>query len=456
MLHELALSLFKTKPYLIFALLLWIFHGKAYLKKKIAEHTNLDATSLPYNLDLLLWIKAQKEIGREIVLCTASDIAIARAIASHLKIFHEVLASDGLINLSGSNKANCLIEKYGHQGFDYIGNSQTDMPVWAASKNGVVVNGSRKLSNLAAAETNVVHIIPAQKVDLKSWVKVFRLHQWVKNLLLFVPLIAAHQTVNLETIINLAIAFLSFGLCASSVYIANDLFDLESDRKHFRKRFRPFASGQAPIWLGLILSPILALLSFSLAHHVNADFLGWILIYFTLTCAYSWVIKRLVLVDCLTLAILYTLRIIAGGSATDIPLSFWLLAFSIFTFLSLAFLKRYAELKAHSPIVSEQLHGRGYFLNDITLVQQLGITSGYSGVLVLALYLNSENVMTLFQTPQILWASIPLMLLWISWMWLKAQRDLMNDDPIVFALKDRVSLLIGALFLSIFVLARVW
>jgi 4-hydroxybenzoate polyprenyltransferase len=208
--------------------------------------------------------------------------------------------------------------------------------------------------------------------------------------------------------------------------------------------------------MGAILAPVLILSSLVMAQYVGGNFLPWLLVYFVLTCAYSWGLKRLVLVDCLTLAILYTLRIVAGAAAVNVPLSFWLLAFSIFLFLSLAFIKRYAELQAQPNSGSNKVHGRGYYLDDASFVQQLGITSGYTATSVLALYLNSENVIIFYRTPEIIWGAVPLMLLWISWMWLKAHRGLMHDDPIVFAIKDKVSILIGALFMVILILARVW
>jgi 4-hydroxybenzoate polyprenyltransferase len=290
-----------------------------------------------------------------------------------------------------------------------------------------------------------------------TWVNVFRLHLWIKNVLIFFRIFSADQAIAGGGLwINLGLAFLSFSLCASSVYIANDLLDLESDRAHQRKRFRAFASGQIPIWMGAVFVPILLFFSFAMANYVGGDFLSWLLVYFSLTSAYSWSLKRLVLVDCLTLAILYTLRIVAGASAVNLPLSFWLLAFSIFLFMSLAFVKRYAELEAHPEGDAKKVHGRGYHISDAPLIQQLGVASGYAATLVLALYLNSENVTKLYRSPEIIWGALPLMLLWISWMWLKAHRGLMHDDPIVFAIKDKVSVLIGVLFITILIMARTW
>ncbi len=457
MLHESAIQLLRDKPHLVLAIPFWLSRGKALLKQKLASHVDVDTTSLPFNQQLIDWLKSQKDLGRRLVLCTATDMSIAKMIANHLKLFDDVIASGGGVkNLAGKNKAHALVEKYGENGFDYVGNSSVDLLVWEKSKQGVVVNGSNRLVQQASLVTEIEHVISKAKNSLKTWVKVFRLHQWIKNILIFVPIFAAHQVITSELWINLGLAFLSFSLCASSVYIANDLLDLESDRAHPRKRFRPFASGQIPIWIGAVLAPVLIFSSLAMAQHVGGSFLPWLLVYFGLTCAYSWGLKRLVLVDCLTLAILYTLRIVAGAAAVSVPLSFWLLAFSIFLFLSLAFIKRYAELQVQPNSGSNKVHGRGYYLDDSPLVQQLGIASGYAATLVLALYLNSENVIKLYRTPEIIWGAVPLMLLWISWMWLKAHRGLMHDDPIVFAIKDKVSVLIGILFMAILILARVW
>ena len=286
-----------------------------------------------------------------------------------------------------------------------------------------------------------------------TWVKVLRLHQWVKNVLLFIPLLAAHQFANTQSLSLLALAFLSFSLCASSVYIANDLLDLESDRRHPHKKLRPFAAGSVAVWKGVVLAPVLAITSIGIATTVGMAFLAWLLVYLALTCAYSLWLKRLVLIDCLTLAGLYTLRIMAGAVAGAVALSFWLLTFSIFIFLSLAFVKRYAELKLRESDSKARAHGRSYYTTDLPLVQMLGITAGNASVLVLALYLHSENVRQHYASPEFLWAIVPLMLFWVSWMWIKAHRGQMHDDPIVFASRDISSLIVGALLVFVFVAA---
>jgi 4-hydroxybenzoate polyprenyltransferase len=439
----------------LFFLPIWLLKGKASFKKKISFHVEIDIPSLPFNWELINWLKFQKKLGRKLILCTAADLSIAKAIADYLNLFDDVMASDGQNNLAGKNKAHALVIRFGEKQFDYAGNSSVDLSVWTKSKQGIVINGSRELLRRANLLTEVEYTIPRHQNNTKTWARTFRIHQWIKNLLIFIPIFAAHQTISWQIFSNLFMAFLSFGFCASAVYMLNDLSDLESDRKHPRKRFRSFASGVIPIWIGILLSFLFIIFSMLLASQVEGSFLQWLLVYFGLTCAYSWTLKRVVLVDCLTLSILYTLRIVAGAAAVSVPLSFWLLAFSIFLFLSLAFIKRYAELQIYLKSEIEKAFGRGYYVSDSSLVRQLGVTSGYCAVMVLALYLNSENVVKLYRAPEVIWGAIPLMILWVSWMWLKADRGLMHDDPIVFAIKDRTSILIGILFIGIFILASV-
>lgn len=453
LLHESLLSLIKNKPHFVFVLPWWLLKGKAAFKQRVATQINLDMSTLPFNVELIDWLKTQKSLGRKLILSTASDAALAHELAKHLDLFDEVLASDGKTNLSGEHKAAALCHAFGEKQFDYVGNATVDLKVWTKAQNAIVVSNSQLLQDQAASCTNLERAMAQPKPSIKNIAKALRIHQWIKNILLFVPLLAAHDTQNLDAWPSLFLAFIAFSACASAVYVINDLLDLESDRKHSRKRHRPFAAGQLPISLGVILAPSLLALSLIIAAYVGPLFFICLLIYCAITCIYSWRIKQWVLVDCLTLAILYTLRIVAGAAAVLVPLSFWLLAFSIFLFLSLAFIKRYAELEIQTLAGIHKVHGRGYYTSDAPLVQQLGVASGYASALVLALYLNSENVVRLYRTPEIIWAAIPLILLWLSWMWLKAHRGLMHDDPIVFAIKDKVSLMIGALFVITFILA---
>ena len=455
MLHESTLGVLRDNPLFLLCIPYWLSQGKAALKRHLSSRIDFDPRFLPYNLELLDWLKQQQSQGRTLILCTASDHQIALAISEHLGIFDEVMASDGKINLAGKHKAEALEHRFGVAGYDYAGNSQTDLAVWQHARQAVVVNASEKVTKQAHKICTVEHVFLPLPKRLLTGSRVLRVHQWMKNGLLFVPLLAAHQITNTEAWLELTLAFFSFSLCASAVYIVNDLLDLENDRKHPRKRKRPFASGLVPVSMGVILVPLLLIVSFMLAQYVSGYFVPWLLFYFVLTCAYSWRLKNLMLVDCLTLALLYTLRIIAGAAAMSMGLSFWLLAFSVFLFLSLAFVKRYAELEVHILQGKQKVHGRGYYTLDASLLQTMGITSGYAAVIVLAFYLNSEAVMQLYKTPEIMWGTVPVMLFWISWMWMKAHRGEMHDDPLVFAVKDKASLLGGLAFSAILALGAV-
>jgi 4-hydroxybenzoate polyprenyltransferase len=294
-------------------------------------------------------------------------------------------------------------------------------------------------------------VFPRARAGLRTWARALRLHHWVKNALLFVPLLAAHHWSDGAGWLNALLGFIAFGLCASSVYLANDLLDLESDRHHPRKRRRPLAAGALPIPAAVLATPLLLAASYLIAWQVSTAFVAWLTIYFGLTCCYSLGLKRLILVDCLTLAVLYTLRIVAGTVAVQVPMSFWALTFSGALFLSLALVKRYAELLVQQAAGRDKAHGRGYVISDLPVLRSLGVAAGYMAVVVLALYLNSPAVRQLYRTPELLALAVPIVVYWVSWLWLCATRGQMHDDPLVFAFKDRASLVAGALFALVMV-----
>jgi 4-hydroxybenzoate polyprenyltransferase/phosphoserine phosphatase len=452
MLHESAIRVLRDRPLKLLGIPWMLLRGKAALKEYLAKQSTFDPSSLPYNHKLIEWLKIQKDGGRKIILCTASHISIAEPIAKFLGLFDEVIASEKSSNLAGNQKARILVERFGKSGFDYAGNSKADIAVWENASKSITVNTSKNITNHVSKTYDTITHFPKKPFLIKDIFSMLRTHQWLKNILLFAPLIASHQFNSEQNWLLLALAFIAFSLCASSVYIANDLLDLESDRKHLRKSKRPFASGAISIWVGILIAPILLITSFIFAKAVNTNFLGWLTAYFVITCAYSWGLKRLVLIDCITLAILYTLRIIAGASAIQNSLSFWLLAFAIFLFLSLAFVKRYVELDGKEIVSTEinesaeKIHGRGYYASDASIIQNLGIASGYAAVIVFALYLNSDAVIKLYPSPELVWGEVPILLFWISWVWLKAHRGDMHEDPVIFAIKDRVSQLTGLAF----------
>jgi 4-hydroxybenzoate polyprenyltransferase len=275
--------------------------------------------------------------------------------------------------------------------------------------------------------------------------RALRLHQWAKNVLMFVPLVLAHQALDPDKIGALLIGFLAFSLCASSVYLLNDLLDLGVDRLHPRKRTRPFASGNLPLAHGVAVFPLLLAISFALAWYAGGAFALALGVYYVTTLAYSFALKRFALIDVFALASLYTLRIIAGAVVAQVVLSPWLLGFSIFLFLSLGVVKRVAELGVAQARRVTILHGRGYGTDDLAILQMLGVAAGYASVVVLSLYISAPEAHLLYPRAELLWLMAPLMLYWVSHMWLVTHRGEMHDDPIVFAIKDRSSQVIALL-----------
>ncbi|MGH8731543.1 MAG: UbiA family prenyltransferase [Burkholderiales bacterium] len=410
-----------------------LMRGKAALKSFLAEAGALDVSTLPYNEECIAFLRRERARGRKIILVSASDKRLVDAIANHLGLFDEVYGTGA--------------EKYGERGFDYIADRKVDMAVWRRARKALTVNASPALRRrLEGVHDDVEHIAPDGRglgQRLTTLLKVLRPHQWVKNLLVFVPIVTAHRF-ELAVLLTAMLAFSLFSVVASSVYVLNDLLDLEADRRHPRKRGRPFASGAVPIAWGMVLAPLLLGLGFGLAALTMPwQFLVALGLYYALTLGYSVWLKRRVIVDVICLGLLYTLRIIAGAAAVAIPLSPWLLALSMFLFLSLAIMKRMAELEDTRRTEREVIAGRGYEPDDLPVLQVMGVASGYTGVLVLALYINNPTVTELYKSPTILWGTCPLLLYWISRLMMKTHRSQMHDDPIVFVAKDPISLFVG-------------
>lgn len=442
-LMESLLVLIKQNPLYLLLLPLWLLKGKANFKHQIAQRADINVARLPYQPEFINFLKLQKESGRRLVLATASNIKYADQIAFYLGLFDEVLASDATHNLSGTNKRHAFIEKFGEQGFVYAGNDTPDLKIWPHAAAAVLVNPLRGVEGKARKQTAIEAEFIDHNSKLKHYIKSIRPHQWLKNVLIFVALVTSHQFTETTAIIQALLAFVAFSLCASSVYLINDLLDLADDRKHPRKRHRPFAAGALSLVHGALLVPVLLLFSFALACMVSSNFVAVLSIYFALTLAYSFKLKRVMMLDVISLAALYTLRIIAGAVAIEVPLSFWLLAFSMFIFLSLAFVKRSTELMEALDNNKEKLSGRGYQTIDLEHLNTMGSASGYLSVLIIALYINSEEMMQLYTHPKALWLICPVLLYWVSRIWLKTGRGEMHDDPVIFALTDKASLLCG-------------
>ena len=445
--------LLKKNPLYLFLIPFWLAGGPTALKQALAERVDIDAASLPYREPLLARIRAEHAEGRRIVLATGTPRKFAEAIAVHLGLFDRVLATDGPHNMTSAKKRAALVAAYGDGGFDYAGNSRHDLMVFDAARSAIVVAPDRH-----AARWQVVHggeTVAAAKPTLKTVLKMLRVHQWLKNALIAVPMVLSHEYLNVEMIRQCVLAFVSFSAVASAIYIVNDFFDLALDRQHATKRNRPFASGTLSIPFGMASIAVLLAIGIGAGLFVSLPFMGVLAGYIVITTAYSLSLKRMLLVDVLTLAGLYTVRVIAGAAATGIEVSFWLLAFSIFFFLSLALVKRYVELRSTGMPAGERIAGRGYRAEDQEIIAQAGMASAFSSALVLALYMDSDAVRELYPHPWLMWPVAPIVLYLTMRVWILGRRDQMHDDPVVFIIRDWRSQIVIA-FGAILLVAGAW
>jgi 4-hydroxybenzoate polyprenyltransferase len=443
----------RKRPLQMIALPRRLVHGKAAFKAYVTEHVALDVVHLPYNRKLLQFLHEERRQGRNLYLATGADSRLAQRVADHLGIFTGVLGSDGATNLTGNRKLDSLRSRLGSEEFDYVGNDVPDLPLLARAALPLVANPSLRLRmKLRAQGILPVRTFEERNRAFQSMLKAIRPHQWAKNLLIFLPLLLAH-VVAIPRLMNAALAFCCFCLAASATYIVNDLLDIEADRHHAQKRLRPFASGDLPAVTGLGVAAVFLLLAVLGARLLPLGFLGWLLLYLAVTLAYSMFLKQIALVDVLVLSGLYTVRLLAGSAATDSRISHWLAGFSIFLFFSLAIVKRFAELENLRSSGSPPRNGRGYLVADIEQLRSFGTSSAFAAVMVFAIYISSSEVTTLYRRPQVLWLIMPLMILWLCRVWLLASRGNLDEDPLVFAFTDKMSLLIGAAVAAIVVLA---
>lgn len=447
-------ALAKSAPQCFLQAPFWLLRGKAYFKSQIAARVVLAPELLPYNTEFLDFLRDEASAGRTLVLATASDQALARKVADHLGIFGGVLASDGRLNMAGEHKLQAILSLAGEKPFDYAGNASIDLKIWPRAREAILVHPENGVEDAARKSACVGRVFTSPKTGLLPYVKAMRIHQWLKNLLVFVPLLTAHAWGNGLAVLHSLQAFLAFGLCASSVYLLNDLLDLPSDRAHPRKSKRPFAAGDIPLLHGLWLIPTLLVAGVAVAATLSAMFIATLLAYLAITLAYSLHLKSYVLIDVIVLAGLYTLRVIGGAFAINTAPTFWLLAFSMCIFLSLALVKRCSELISLAKISRPKASGRDYNADDLAYLASMGTASGYLSVLVLALFINSPEVATRYAHLEVLWLLCPLVLYWVSRLWIKTGRGEMEDDPIVFTLKDRGSRIIILFSIGVVILAK--
>ncbi len=440
--HDSVCLLLRTHPADLLRLPLWLAKGgKAAVKQQVSARVHLDPVHLPYNQPLLRFLEEESANHRPLYLVTGADSSLANRVAAHLPIFTAVLASDGLTNLTGLRKLDSLKARFPQ--FDYIGNASPDLPALSNSRLAYTANPTPGLaSSLHAKAIPVRQSFLDRGPVFKTLLRAVRLHQWAKNILLFLPLLLSHQ-LSRASVASAITAFFCFSFVASANYLVNDLLDIESDRQHPRKRLRPFAAGDLPVTLGALTAALLLAASAALLPLLPLAFAAWLLIYILATTAYSLRLKRVALIDVLLLAGLYTLRLQAGGAATQTPISPWLSSFAVFLFLSLAMVKRFSELTNLQERGVTSTHGRGYRVSDLEQIRSFGTASAYAAVVVFSLYISRPDVSALYRHSGRLWLVVPLMLFWLHRVWLLASRGELDEDPVIFALRDPASLAVG-------------
>jgi 4-hydroxybenzoate polyprenyltransferase len=452
-LWESVLLLVRRHPWTILMLPLWLFGGRAAFKRRVAERLILDPAALPYRGELVDALQRAATAGRKLFLSTAADARVANAVAEHLGFFEGVLASDGTQNLKAGHKREALEARFGRRGFDYIGDSSADLVVFEGAERGYLVDASSSVAARGAAPN--VRVVSTRKSRAKAAFKALRVHQWSKNALVLLPVVLAPIRPTFAVLEHAALAMVALSLCASAGYVFNDLVDVGADRAHATKRRRPFASGALPLQYGPPLLVLLLGASFGVAFAtLPLAFVGMLALYLILTLAYSFYFKSKLLADVILLAWLYTHRVIAGGVATSIPISAWLLAFCMFLFFSLAFAKRYIELRQAAG-KQDKIRRRGYYAQDLEMVAPMGTAAGFMAVLVFCLYIESAGAVA-YTRPWLLWLICPMLLYWVARIWFLAHRGEMNDDPVKFAITDRRSWLLFAAIGAVAMVARFW
>ncbi|MCJ2065761.1 UbiA family prenyltransferase [Methylobacterium sp. J-088] len=448
LLYESALQFLARFPLEAWRLPHWLFsEGKAALKQHLSERADPSIATIPLREETVALIRDAQAAGRPVYIASASDRRLVEALAERVGGIAGVFSTEAGVNLAGDAKARRLVAEFGEKGFDYVGDAAVDFPVWRASRNVLAVAHGGDFSQKVRAAFPDARIVAESRVKPRDVVRALRPHQWAKNALVFVGLVTGHHFDAASTLASLT-AFVCFCMAASSAYLINDLLDLPADRIHPRKSRRPFASGAVPVLYGVVLAAILAAGAFVLSFGLPVKFSLALLIYLVLTLAYSFYLKRRMMIDIVVLGGLYAIRVFGGVAALGLPQTPWLLMFSLFLFTSLAIVKRCSELTANhqgeQPGEKKTLAGRGYLVEDLRVLFPFGAAAGYGSVFVFALYMSSPDVAALYTHPNRLWLICPLLIYWISRMFLLSNRDQLHSDPVVYALTDRISLATGA------------
>ncbi|MEZ5777850.1 MAG: UbiA family prenyltransferase [Paracoccaceae bacterium] len=441
-----------TDPRATLGAVLRNFRFPARLKAELAAIAPVRTDLMPVNAAVADLALKNRMAGREVVFASASDSSLVTRLAAEYGLSERVFASDGEVNMKGSNKAQALTAAYGERGFDYAGDAPADMAVWERAENALVVGRVPSARALSASGRNIVELPGGW--NWRALLKAMRPHQWVKNVLLLLAMIAAHRF-DLATLVPILWGIVAFSAAASSIYIVNDLLDLEADRLHPTKCRRPFASGDVPIVVGMAAFGLLGLLAIAIAAMLNWAFLGVVLLYMVVSLAYSLKLKRMRWVDIATLAGLYTIRVIAGAAAGEVYLSIYMLIFIFPIFVTLGCVKRLTELTLATS--DEKLPGRGYGRLDRDDLLNVAGLGTFGALLIFFLYSISDQGRELYPTTWILWVAMIPMAIWLVRMVLLGWYGKQDYDPIVFAMRDKFGIGILMITLSLmFWAAGLW
>ncbi len=449
-LFEALLIALKKNPLRVFPLVGACFQSKAHVKHLLGEYIKDEPHSWLYNEELIAFLRDEHSKERTLILATASDHAIATSIAQELGIFDEVIASTVFAPVNASTKYKVLQQRFGKTSFSYAGNSHADLSVWNIAASAVLVHTPKRIASLVQKSCRVEAEFPLPETrTLKNIIREIRIHQWLKNLLLFIPPIMAHQIHHPYIFLQTTAGFFSFSFLASSMYIMNDLLDMHADRTHETKRMRPIALGTISAQDAIKIALLLVSASIALALFILPPaFLFVLLAYIVINALYSLRLKKVPYIDITVLASLYVLRIIAGGAATNIPTSVWLFFFAGCFFFYLASLKRVIEL-LHLKQPQDIAPGRGYRKQDTAFLIRLGVAFSILSLVILGMYVGSTNVTHLYARPYLLLALLPLLALWMIRMWHLALAKKLPDDPVLFTSKDAISYGIGVAIIAV-------
>lgn len=435
---------FFKRPLALIAALPLALVNRAKFKHRIAAIVDIDTDSLPVNSDLVAYAEREQQKGREIHLYTAASQSLAESVARRFGFFSSVVGSSETVNLKSNRKRDALVERF-PGGFVYAGDAHADLSVWQASDAAVLVDTSTYVQRAVVASGKTVEAtFTTVESPLKSWRKALRLHQWAKNLLVFVPLLLSHQYFDIPVVLECVAAFFIFSVSASGTYILNDLSDLSADRRHKIKYKRPFAAGKLNLLAGLSVSILLITGGLAVSTLISAGFCVALSAYLFVTLCYSFGLKKIPLLDVMILAILFTLRLVMGTEASDAGYSEWLLTFSMFFFLSLSMAKRFVEVDAKSDSPDGAISGRGYRRDDRSFISTMGQAAGVASILILVLFLRDDAFkVDIYHNKLFLWGIPVFMALFLGRLWLLATRKELNQDPVAFAVKDQISYLLG-------------